>query len=182
MTTPEVQMGPLTSIMSVAGWVVDDATGRPLAGATVEIGSGLQQTTTAADGSFRFLGLPVGDYQLSATLPGAGRRYGNDTGAATVRAGSRPLVTLRLPPTGVSGTVMSPVGGAVYPLVRLVGSSEEVYGEADGSFRLLGVEPGPRELLITAPGCALCKVSAALTQGTIEDAGEIQLTEVDRTF
>jgi hypothetical protein len=78
--------------------------------------------------------------------------------------------------------VISPVGGAIYPLVRLVSSSEETYGEADGTFRVLGVEPGPRALLVTAPGCALRTVTATLTRGAIADAGDIQLTEVDRTF
>lgn len=85
---------PLLLFILIAGWNawvfthdhgivtgrVIDADGKPVAGATVRLWVfnfttfvEKASTTTAADGSFRFIGNPSHNIQISADKPGAGR-------------------------------------------------------------------------------------------------------------
>ena len=68
------------------------------------------RTRTAVDGHFHFLDLPDGMYTCTATLPGAGSRYGTVQAGATVlrdAAGNLPMATanLALPPTTLKGQI-----------------------------------------------------------------------------
>ena len=178
MTTGWIQIGPLsTSRVSIAGCVVDGETKRPLAGVRVAIVDSSRVTATAGDGTFHLADLPGSEYEISFELPGAGLRYGTTTQVVTVEEGGRAVITAELPPTGVKGVVLSPVGGSIYPRAQLAGSGEGIYGGADGSFRLLAVEPGARRILLTAPGCEPRVIDAAITRGEVLDAGAVQLTE-----
>ncbi|MEP7120829.1 MAG: carboxypeptidase-like regulatory domain-containing protein [Byssovorax sp.] len=170
-----------TSKVSIAGRVIDGVTDRPLAGVAVAITTGARaphQATTAADGAFRFVNLPDGEYTLSFDLPSAGRRYGTTTVGITLKDGAREVRTVKLPPTGIAGKIDYPdqdprSGTSMYPLVRLPGSGEEVYGEADGSYRVLAIEPGlgtppvPRSLIITVPGYEPLAFTALIVRGQV---------------
>jgi carboxypeptidase family protein len=184
----QATMSRPTHKVSIAGRVVDAVTRHPLAGVEVTLAArGPLRTITAADGAFRFLDLPDGDHHLAFALPSAGRRYGTTTEDVTLKDGQRALCTAALPPSGVSGKidypdVDPPIGASMYPLVRLEGSGEEAYGEADGSYRVLAIEPGvdtpprPRKLNITVPGYEPLALDAPIVQGEVHDAGVTTLT------
>ena len=182
-------------LVAIAGRATDAATGQPLAAAQVAITAAPQaftdrltlaalaagagwaalaerpdRTLTRADGSFYFVDLPDGAYQLSAGLLAAGARFGSAGVAATVardaQGGLKPaLVALALPPTQVSGTVQGPDQKPVLLAeVRMVGSGERALSDATGAYRLLAVEPGARTVEATAPGCRPLRQTVELAQ------------------
>ncbi|NES16769.1 hypothetical protein G3554_16455 [Micromonospora sp. PPF5-17] len=51
---------------TVKGVLTTAVTGEPYAGATVTLNPGNRSTTTGADGSYQFTGVPVGEYQVAA--------------------------------------------------------------------------------------------------------------------
>ncbi len=97
---------------SVQG-VVHDPQHRPLAGATLTLESAgtavLERGQTAADGSFHFPAVPLGDYTLAAASPG----FGSATQRFTVHADSTPVLhfELSLAPVQQSATVTALASG-----------------------------------------------------------------------
>lgn len=178
--------------VAIAGRLTDLETGKPLAGARVEITGAPSEFTawldlrarqfgdrwpvlaerpdrkrTAADGHFHFLDLPAGAYTLTASLPGAGSRYGTATAAATVALDAEERFVLAaadvsLPPTTVKGRISGPPGGTknkptpgdpvMMAEVRVRGSGERTFSDGDGNYRLSELEPGERTVLVTARG------------------------------
>jgi hypothetical protein len=175
--------------VAVAGRVADEATGRPVGGARVETvefpaafrdalalaarahGAGWDdlplrpdRVLTAADGTFFLTGLPDGRYVLRASVPAEGSRRG--VARATVRvtdgrAGGP--ARFALPRTTVQGRVTA-AGGEPVPMagVRLRGSGERAFTDADGRFVLAGVEAGERTLEVLARGHAPAVHAASL--------------------
>jgi Carboxypeptidase regulatory-like domain len=170
--------------VAVAGRVVDGRTGKPFSGATVTIaampdafrrklelramqyGAGwnrmaerADRTRSRADGSFYFLNLPDGDYQLSATLPSMGKRYGTANAEVSVSRGDDgrmkiAFVDLALQPTVVEGKITGTgqKGAVVMAQVRVKGSGEQTFSDAKGHYALAAVEPGERTVLALAQG------------------------------
>jgi hypothetical protein len=178
--------------VAIAGRLSDLETGKPIRRGRVEIteapaefASGLDlkarqagerwlvlgerpdRKATAADGHFHFLDLPAGDYTLTASLPGAGSRYGTATAAATVALDAEDRFVLAtadmdLPPTTVKGQLRGPPGGnphnptpgepVVMAEVRIRGSGERAFSDSEGNYRLSGLEKGQRTVLFTARG------------------------------
>lgn len=174
--------------VAVAGRVADEATGRPVGGARVEIvefpaafrdalalaarahGAGWDdlplrpdRVRAAADGTFFVARLPDGRYVLRASVPAEGSRRG--VARATVRVtdgrAAEPAV-FALPRTTVQGRVTA--GGEPVPMagVRLRGGGERAFTDADGRFVLAGVEAGERTLEVLAPGFAPAARAASL--------------------
>ncbi len=168
---------------AISGRVTDGQTGRPLPGARVEITAGPpaftgrlpllakqhgsrwetmeerpDRTRAAADGFFRFLDLPAGQYTLTGTLPGSGSRYGTATAQVTLTADGQGNVSLQtaalaLPATTVQGRVSGPADAAVrLAEVRVQGSGERAWSDAQGNYVLSGVEAGSRKLMVSARG------------------------------
>lgn len=176
---------------SVAGVVTDGTTGRPLAGARVEVVAGpvafrdrlelLQRQHGAAweaaaarfdraeagpDGHFHLRGLPPGKYTLRACLPGAGRRFGPAREQVRVTDDEAIAeVSIALPATVVRGRVTGR-GGAPVALaeVRLRGSAERAYTDRDGRFVLAGVESGERTVEVAARGYAPARLPVPLAR------------------
>lgn len=132
---------------------------------------------TAQDGTFFFVDLPPGDYTLQATFATAGQRLGACSVQATVPARSEQTapvsVDLLLPPTALSGSVrLGGLDGIETPIplakVRLDGSGEQVFSDADGNFLLHSIEPGERVVRISAQGyeafSQTIRLAAAQTQ------------------
>lgn len=116
------------------------------------------RTVTRADGLFYFLDLPNGEYKLVASLPSAGSRFGIAEGTATVSRdaeGKVKIATLNLvlAPTAVNGTI-SAAGrkGVMMTEVRLKGSGERTFTDAQGKYALTGIEPGQRAVLVSRQG------------------------------
>jgi hypothetical protein len=117
------------------------------------------RTRTADDGTFYFLDLPEGDYTLSASLANMGARYGTAEAKATVSKQSngdyiRGFVELNLQATTVRGKVMGPrhKNGVVMAEVRVKGSGERTFSDAQGQYVLAALEPGKRTVLAFAQG------------------------------
>jgi len=170
--------------VTIAGRVLDASTEKPVADALVSItampevfekklanaslayGSrwnALQQrpdkARTRKDGLFYFLDLPDGNYSLSASLPGYGKRYGQAQQPAVVSRDNEgniraAFVALSLQPTAVSGKVTGPnhKSGVVLAEVRVKGSGERAFTDEEGLYMVAGIEPGKRMLLVSAQG------------------------------
>lgn len=168
--------------IALFGRVTDAQAGKPLPGARVEITQGPPElaarlallarqaegrweslaerpdrTQAALDGHFHFLDLPAGSYTLTASLPATGSRYGTVTGQAALTAGpqgtSRAAVDLALPATTVQGHVTNPQGAPLaLAQVGLRGGAERALTDAQGGYRLSGLETGQRTLVVSARG------------------------------
>jgi protocatechuate 3,4-dioxygenase beta subunit len=147
---------------SIAGRVTDAQTGKPLPGVRVGIASG-PEVLTAGDGFYRFLDLPAGTYTLTASLPGSGSRYGTASEQVTLGEDLE-MVDLALPATTVKGKVKDQGGQAVKMAeVRVQGSGERAWSDAQGNYALSGVEAGSRKIAVSASGFQ--KVSETVTLG-----------------
>jgi hypothetical protein len=138
------------------------------------------RTLAALDGHFHFLDLPAGTYTLTATLPGGGSRYGQATGPVTLTLDPQgkvifKTIDLALQATVIQGKVVDGDAKAV-PMaeVRLRGSAERTYSDAQGKYTLAGLEAGSRELVVSARGFANKTQTVALAQpGAVAD---VQIT------
>lgn len=179
--------------VSLAGRVSDAVTGRPLAGARVEIvdapgewttwaaaratelagrtppGTPPGLATTGADGWFRFLDLPAGPYTVAVSLPALGSRYaaGGATAPVDAVAAGRGWAdaSLTLAPTTLEGRVTDAAGGPVAMAdVRVKGSLESAVTDGDGRFRITGVETGARVVAAAARGVGSASATVRLAQ------------------
>src|SRR5688572_16766537 len=148
---------------SIAGRVTDAQTGKPLSGARVGITAG-PEVFTAGDGFFCFLDLPAGSHTLTASLPRSGSSYGTDT--AQVALGEElATVDLELPATTVKGKVKDQSGQAVKMAeVRVQGSGESAWSDAQGNYVLSGVEAGARKIAVSARGFQKVSETVAIGQ------------------
>lgn len=166
------------SHVGVSGFVTDAATGRPVAGARVEVvvgpapfrelmgirarqhgaawermGVRLDRTASGRDGHFHLPGLPPGKYTLRAALPDPGNRYGVVRARVVLGHRERVGVALALPPTLVRGRVTGRYGEPVAMAeVRIRGSGERAFTDREGRFVLAAVEPGDRTVEVSARG------------------------------
>jgi hypothetical protein len=161
--------------VALAGWVTDGETGKFIEGASVVITAvpaafervlrfasktePLDRTQTRADGLFFFLNLPDGEYTCKISEPSSGRRYAGAQVTATVSRddqGNLKMATVKaaLQPTTVKGKITGSNHrtGVVLAQVRVKGSGERTYTDAQGKFVLAGIEPGTRTVQIFAQG------------------------------
>lgn len=132
------------------------------------------QTWTAADGAFKFLDLPNGDYLLQAALPLAGTRYGT-TQSATLTVTRNPadkivpvLVELQLPPTAITGKVTAPAPSGI-PASR---SSNSPPNGDSGS----GITSAPKTIPVPM---AKVQIQETGDYTYTNDAGEYLLTRLE---
>jgi hypothetical protein len=170
--------------VAISGRVIDAQTNKAIARARVKITVGptefmnalaLQATAygrrwnglqerpdrkhTAADGHFHFLDLPNGTYTMTATLPGAGSRYGSAQITPAVSRDSlgnliMTTADIQLPSTTLSGQVtdQSSDDPVFMARVRISGSNETTYSDDQGDYRFTGLETGSREVQVSAQG------------------------------
>jgi 5-hydroxyisourate hydrolase-like protein (transthyretin family) len=126
---------------------------------TTTVADGLERTKTRADGLFYFLDLPDGDYTLSAFVPSQATRYGPiEKSVAVTRDGDGNLklapVNFTLQPTTLKGTVTETEHNAPVMLaeIRIKGSGECAFTNANGQYSLSGIESGQRTVVVTAQG------------------------------
>lgn len=87
-----IRLTPIT-VGSIAGTVVDFRDGTPIAGATVTVMGQPITTETAADGSYRFIDLPIGGYRIRVDSPGMRESI---SGEAPVQAALSTTVNFQL--------------------------------------------------------------------------------------
>lgn len=144
---------------AISGSVHDSTTGDPIEGALVEAmvaGTSVQETTTDAAGSYEFVGLAPGSYDVGASCSGYGTAVAEEL---EVRGGEGATgVDLTLIPAGeISGVVlqhgnMKPIRDASVEAVQ----NGNVFGGAvtgrDGTFLLGGLAPGDYDIVASKPG------------------------------
>ncbi len=139
------------------------------------------RTRTADDGHFHFLDLPEGKYTLAASLPDCGSRYGSaETKNIAVKRDADGTITMAtaditLPSTTLKGQITrkgaAPGAGVVMAEVRLKGSGEYTFSDADGKYVLNGVQAGNRTVLVSLKGYQPASQTVKLPQpGTVETA------------
>jgi hypothetical protein len=161
--------------VAIAGHVTDAMTQEAVPGAEVIIvemptafkqklqyAGGSAQVNKArsrGDGLFYFLDLPDGKYTLTASIPSAGKRYGNAWQKAKVSHDQKgdikvELVNFALQPTAVEGKITSggQKSGVLMAQVHVRGSGERTFSDADGKYTLAAIEPGRRTVQVFAQG------------------------------
>ena len=173
------RLAPIRQQVSIAGRVTDARSQRALAGVLVEITAGPAEFSsslriratqhgdrwdamvgrpdrarTASDGHFHFCDLPPGQYTLTASLPRGGSRYGTADVQATVSSTEVVAADLTLSPTRVEGRITASAGQEPLLLaeVRVKGSGEQTFTDADGNYVLAGLEAGARTVVVSADG------------------------------
>ena len=203
-------MGSVEAIrhqVAIAGQVTDAQTGKSLDGARLGITAApaaftdflkLRQiqfgeswetmaerpdrTNSNADGSFRLLDLPDGQYKLTASLPGAGSRYAAADATVTVsRDGQgkivRGMAQIALPPTTIKGRITSQGAGALHMAeVRVKGSGERTFSDAQGQYMLAAVEAGVRTVIVSAQGFQPSTQTVTLNQPGAAQTLDVALT------
>lgn len=162
---------PTQPVGSVAGYVVEAGTGRPISGATVFIASNSQLTTsTNGDGFYTLTNVPTGQITLAASAPG----YDSSTVVANIAAGSATQAGALVLAQGsgtalVYGRITAQQGGApiVGASVQLTGPGQyAVVTASDGSFALGAVAPGQYTLQISAAGYISESASVTFAAGS----------------
>lgn len=129
------------------------------------------ETHTTAEGRFHFMDLPDGAYTLTAWLPQAGTRYGQEqVNVAVVRDGAGNMTpmgaaNIGLRPTTLQGRIVaSPDEPVSLAEVRVKGSGEHTFSDTwedpngdplkstKGRYRLTALEAGRRLLRVSAQG------------------------------
>jgi len=117
------------------------------------------KTRTRDDGLFYFLDLPDGNYSLTASLPGSYKRYGSVQQTAKVSRDAKgdtriAFVNLSLQATAVKGKITGAnhKTGVVMAQVRVKGSGERVFSDAQGDYVISAIEPGKRTISVSAQG------------------------------
>ena len=139
------------------------------------------RTNTTVEGRYRFLDLPDGQYTFSASLPAAGSRYGAAQAQVTVTCDSQGRIALAaadmsLPPTTLRGQVTGQGAGAlVLAEVRVQGSGERAFTDAQGRYLLAGLETGARHLAVSARGFATATRTVTLSPAGVESVSDFAL-------
>jgi len=160
---------------------------------------------TRCDGLYYFLDLPEGRYKLIAYLPKGhfptkellsekepdpdpyqvkgDKRYGKAQQEATVsyKDGLGKLVFFKLQPTGVTGRVITQAnkGAVLLAEVRVRGSGERAFTDAQGQYTVTGVQPNDRRkrsLLVQARGYRRAQLDVMIDEpGACKQLKDIEL-------
>lgn len=158
---------------ALSGRVVDALTGLGVGAAEVRVAAIGRVTRARADGSFGLIDLADGSYDLSASAPALGSRYGSVTviGVMVAREpDGRPRLTLTdlaLPPTRLSGRVRraDTLAAVQRAEVRLRASALTVVADGSGAFEFHAVEAGAQTAVVSAPGFVTLTARVELIRG-----------------
>jgi len=136
------------------------------------------RTHTREDGLFYFLDLPDGKFGLSVSLSRPGMRYGPAEETASVARDAKGgiakpvFMDLVLHPTVLKGRITGTghKSGIAMAEVRVKGSGEHTFSNAQGQYLLPGIEPGKRTVLVFAQGYRDISQSV-----TIAESGQEQI-------
>lgn len=152
MTETIVFSGPASDAYGViCGRVLVAGTDRPAAGSGIELRRGdrsFARATADHDGRFIFSRVPHGDYRLRVRPPAGTSRLRAPDDAIVVSANAVERATVELTTYAVEGAVTVEQRPVVGASVRLAGGEERTWTDDQGKYRLAGVEPGPRTLVV----------------------------------
>jgi hypothetical protein len=160
--------------VSICGRVRDAATGEGIPQALVELARRNIAARTRRDGSYYFLDLRAGQYELRVSAPELRGRYGSasvtNVAVANDSAGRAMLdarADVRLPATGVGGKVSDAASGTAIAdaRARIRGGDTEARTGLDGRYRLAPLTPGTQTLEIAARGYATATRKLNLVAG-----------------
>ncbi len=171
---------------SIAGTVVD-ASGAPVAGASVSTDPTSATTQTGTTGTFTLSSIPIGAYTVSASKTGF---QSAQLTAVGVAAGATNQVTITLAPSpnapgSIAGTVLgrvgtaqpsSPVAGAMVCPESSTAVLPCTTSQSDGTFVLAGVAPGPVYLTATAAGFLTGETTTAVIVAPDGSATGVSIT------
>ncbi|HEY0698252.1 MAG TPA: S8 family serine peptidase, partial [Micromonospora sp.] len=167
--TPRGALGALNGTVTSGG--------APLAGALVEVDGPLDRSaTTAADGSFSFGRLMVGDYAITVSKFG----YLKGTGTATVTENgtvTRDIVVAQAPSATLSGTVSTSAGTAGGATLTVLNTPLTATADAAGRYSVV-VPQG--EYDVTADHAYTCADSVT-RRVTVTTDTTLDITLPDRT-
>lgn len=126
----------------IAGTLLDDNTGQPLAGVTIALGGCQQATQTDAHGKFLFEGMPEGEYRLTVQ----DKRYATAVHSCQVPSGKRTEITMRTKPGAVlRGKVADEKGNPIANVFVAPNHFESIlqqaHTNAQGEYELFGFDP-----------------------------------------
>ncbi len=170
---------------SIAGTIVD-ASGTPVAGASVSTNPASSTTQTGTSGSFTLASIAIGVYTV--TVSKSGYQNAQQT-AVGVAAGETDQLTMTLTPAAnaagsVAGTVLgrrgtnqpsSPVAGAIV-CSEASATLPCATSQSDGTFVLAGVAPGPVYLTATATGFLAGETTTAVVVTPDGSATAVSIT------
>ncbi|MBE9011692.1 carboxypeptidase regulatory-like domain-containing protein [Pseudanabaenaceae cyanobacterium LEGE 13415] len=148
-------------------------------------------TQTMIDGFFYFTDLPAGNYELTASLPNSGTRYGAVKNVTITVMPDRPaqILSIQLPSTSLTGRVVqavAPQDGLPMAKISIVGEPTFTHSDAEGRFWLSGLEASPnspRIVQITAQGYESQTQEIRLSQGETTVLADIEFSrKLARTF
>jgi len=171
---------------SIAGTVVD-ASGAPVAGASVSTDPTSATTQTSTTGTFTLSSIRIGAYTVSASKTGF---QSAQLTAVGVAAGATNQVTITLAPSPnapgtIAGTVLgrvgtaqpsSPVAGAMVCPESSTAVLPCTTSQSDGTFVLAGIAPGPVYLTATAAGFLTGETTTAVIVAPDGSATGVSIT------
>ncbi|BAY14131.1 carboxypeptidase regulatory-like domain-containing protein [Calothrix sp. NIES-2098] len=134
------------------------------------------RTRSAVDGHFHFLDLPNGEYRLTTSLLGAGKRYDTALVGITVSRQNDKIIMatadIALPPTTIKGKISDQNGDpVVLAEVWVNRSTESAYSNQQGQYLLMELEASEKQertVMVSAPGYEIASVEVLLSQAGVE--------------
>ncbi|MDR0276157.1 MAG: carboxypeptidase regulatory-like domain-containing protein [Burkholderiaceae bacterium] len=156
---------PLPTTGDMRGKVVDQSTGLPIAGATVQLVENSSSASTASDGRFAFGGVAPGAYTLRASALG----YRAASGSVPVVAGQvTDLGSIALAPApltaALSGVVKNSSGNSLANVIVAVGTAS-TFTDATGAYQITGLSPGAATITATLSGYQTATASVTFVAG-----------------
>ncbi|MBK9036298.1 MAG: carboxypeptidase regulatory-like domain-containing protein [Myxococcales bacterium] len=186
--TATVELALTLDVTGAITGVVVDRAGEPIGDAQVlaeAIGGGpaeqsawsvrgTQQVVTDPGGSFRFAGLPAGDYRVRAARGDAGEEAVYAAAASTAQPGGPPLRLVLAADGHITGKVAFADGRApALVTIAIDGASGRPTGRADGTFARAAIA-GAHQVVVTGPGFVPKAVrDVAVEEGAATDLGTI---------
>ena len=135
----------------VHGQVIDQSTGLPISGATVQLVEDSSSTSTAGDGTFAFSGITPGDYTLRVSALG----YQTRSASVPIVAGQvSEIGSITLVPApltaALSGVIKDSAGNPLQNVVVSVGAAS-TFTDASGAYQITGLSPGAATVTVSLP-------------------------------
>ena len=157
---------PTPTTGSLAGSVVDQDNGKPLANVTISlVGSGSPMVASGSDGSFSLYNIAPGSYTLSLSQSG----YATAQVSVTITAGQAlnlGVVRLKSAPNtaNLKGIVKNTYGSPLANALVAVGSSSAL-SDSSGAYSITGIEAGTHDVVVSLSGYTTLTTSLVFAPG-----------------